>query len=113
MNYRFVNHIFYQYVLNFQVQTTSNIKLYFRHPNPIKEQSVRLPHTCAPERYAKHYLPHREVRIPAERFCVIGTEFPITSKSAPQRGTLSCAQLKWVKFAVRRLRQGNHSLLVY
>jgi len=25
--------------------------------NPIKvEQSVRLPHTCAPERYAKHYL---------------------------------------------------------
>jgi len=31
-------------------------------------------------RYAKHYLPHREVRIPAERFCVIGTEFPITQQ---------------------------------
>ena len=58
---------------------------------------MRLPHTCAPERYAKHYLPHREVRIPAERFCVIGTEFPITSKSAPQCGALSSAQLKWVK----------------
>ena len=29
---------------------------------------MRSPHTCAPERYAKHYLPHREVRIPAERF---------------------------------------------
>ena len=37
------------------VQTTSNIKLYFRHPNPIK------------------------------------------SKSAPQCGALSSAQLKWVK----------------
>ena len=31
-------------------------------------------------RYAKHYVPHREVRIPAERFYVIGTKFPITQK---------------------------------
>ena len=31
-------------------------------------------------RYAKHYLPHREVRIPAELFCVIGMKFPITQE---------------------------------
>ena len=34
--------------------------------------------TLAPQRYAKHYVPHRELHIPAERFCVIGTKFPIT-----------------------------------
>ena len=30
--------------------------------------------TLAPERYAKHYVPHRELHIPAERFCVIRNE---------------------------------------
>ena len=44
-------------------------------------QRISLARFSALERFAKRYFPYRELRILAERFCVIGTKFPITQKT--------------------------------